>query len=51
MCRATLGTANGNYALKITEWIRRSKGRQLHELLQLKRKAEQTGGDMVPVGR
>ncbi|MFM1892402.1 MAG: flagellar motor switch protein FliM [Pseudomonadota bacterium] len=53
VCRGTLGTANGNYAIKINEWIRRPKPRHLQELAQLtgQRDKSTAGGALVPAAR
>ncbi len=52
VCRGALGTANGNYAIKISEWVRRGKGRQLQELAYLTQHNEKSarGGELVPTG-
>ena len=53
VCRGTLGTANGNYAIKIHEWIRRSKARRLQELVQLTEQGNNPagGGNLVRAER
>jgi hypothetical protein len=52
ICRGSLGISDGCYAIKIHDWLRRSKNRQLHELVTASRGAEGTGsrsgGDLVP---
>jgi flagellar motor switch protein FliM len=51
ICRGTLGVSDGCFAVKITEWARRNKVRQLHDLIEddQARKAAQAapGSEMV----
>ena len=52
ICRGTLGSSNGNYAIKVDQWLRQKKARQLVELVvaNADKKKSSEGGDMVPVG-
>ncbi|MCU7915338.1 MAG: FliM/FliN family flagellar motor C-terminal domain-containing protein, partial [Candidatus Thiodiazotropha sp. (ex Gloverina cf. vestifex)] len=46
--KARLGVADGNYSLKVSEWLQKSKRKGLHEYLEMERKSieeERKAGD------
>lgn len=53
ICHGTLGTSNGNYAVKVEQWMRQTKSRELVELRAARDGKNPTGdgGELVPVRR
>lgn len=52
ICRGTLGTSNGNYAIKVDQWLRQQKTQQLMDLVAARedKQSPADGGDLVPAG-